>query len=194
MNRTLTGPVSHELVVKNSRFIARAAPCNDEAEALAFIEQVSDAGASHNCWAFRVGERYRFHDDGEPGGTAGRPILQAIEGQDMDRVVVVVTRHFGGIKLGTGGLARAYGGAASAALRDAATEPVIRRIRLCARLPFEHVGAAHRVLDAHAAEKLDETYDADGIELVVSVPEGDREAFTSTLRDLARGEVTIRRI
>ncbi|MFW5927013.1 MAG: IMPACT family protein, partial [Wenzhouxiangella sp.] len=167
MSRTLTDEAEHEDVVRNSRFIARAAPCRDEAGAMAFIERVSDPAATHNCWAWKAGERYRFNDDGEPGGTAGRPILQAIEGRDMDFVVVVVTRHFGGIKLGTGGLARAYGGTAAEVLRTAPSEPIVRRIRLRARLPFEHIGAAHQAMEAHAVEKIDERYDAGGIELVM---------------------------
>src|SRR3546814_18000784 len=75
--------------------------------------------ATHNCWAWRIGDDYRSNDDGEPAGTAGRPILAAIDGQGMDRVVVVVTRWFGGIKLGAGGLVRAYGGTAAECLRRA---------------------------------------------------------------------------
>ena len=73
--------------------------------------------ATHHCWAYRIGPAYRFGDDGEPGGTAGAPILRAIEGQGVDRVMVVVVRFYGGVKLGTGGLARAYGGTAAECLR-----------------------------------------------------------------------------
>src|SRR5699024_6278844 len=112
MNYRLIEPVTHEAEIKKSRFIARAAPVDDEAAALAFIERVIDPAANQNCWARLIGDSYRFDDAGEPGGTAGRPILQAIENQGYDRTVVVVTRFFGGIKLGTGGLARAYGGTA----------------------------------------------------------------------------------
>lgn len=194
MSRTLTEEVTHEEVVRNSRFIAHAAPCRDEGEAQAFIERISDPAANHNCWAFKAGDRYRFNDDGEPGGTAGRPILQAIEGRDMDFVVVVVTRHFGGIKLGTGGLARAYGGTAAEVLRTAPSKPIVQRVRLRARLPFEHIGAAHQAMEAHHVEKIDETYNPEGVELIVTLPEGNREAFTTTLRDLASGDVTVRRI
>ena len=92
----------------------RAGGRRDEAQA--FIAAHRDASAGHNCWAWKCGAQYRFSDDGEPGGSAGRPILAAIEGQDMDCVAVLVSRWFGGIKLGTGGLARAWrrrGGACS---------------------------------------------------------------------------------
>ncbi|MEW5318724.1 MAG: hypothetical protein WDW38_009920 [Sanguina aurantia] len=92
--------------IRKSRFIAQAAAVTSPGAALAFVHEASDGDATHNGWAYRLGQDYRFNDDGEPGGTAGRPILQAIEGQAMDGVVVVVTRWYGGIKLGAGGLVR----------------------------------------------------------------------------------------
>ena len=105
--------------VRKSRFLAVAGPVRDENEAKAFIAAHSDRAATHNCSAWRIGQAYRFDDDGEPGGTAGKPILQAIDGQNLDRVAVVVIRWFGGILLGGGGLVRAYGGAAAQCLREA---------------------------------------------------------------------------
>src|SRR5690554_5737241 len=102
MSRRLIAPVSHEAEIKKSRFIAHAAAAGDEQTAKDFIAQVSEPAATHNCWAWLIGDSYRFDDDGEPGGTAGRPILQAIESQGFDQTVVVVIRYFGGIKLGTG--------------------------------------------------------------------------------------------
>lgn len=104
--------------VKKSRFIALAGSVDTEAAAKEFLTRHADPTASHNCWAWRIGQAYRFSDDGEPSGTAGKPILQAIDGQAFDRVVVVVTRWFGGVLLGSGGLVRAYGGAAAMALRS----------------------------------------------------------------------------
>ena len=109
---TLAAPASHALEIKHSRFLAQACPINSAAEALAFFDAVSTPDATHNCWAYRYGNEYRSSDDGEPAGTAGRPILAAIDGQGYDRVAVVVTRWYGGIKLGAGGLVRAYGGTA----------------------------------------------------------------------------------
>ncbi len=194
MSRTLTREVVHENEVKRSRFIARAAPAVDENEARAFLERIGDPGATHNCWAFRAGDQYRFDDDGEPGGTAGMPILQAIEGQDFDRVVGVVTRYFGGTKLGTGGLARAYGGTAAEALRTADSRPLVRKVRLRLALPFEYINAAHQAMESHAADKLDESFDSNGVTLVVSLPQANRQAFADHLRDLARGQARIARI
>ncbi|QOC23686.1 YigZ family protein [Wenzhouxiangella sp. AB-CW3] len=194
MSRTLTGEVVHEIEVKRSRFIARAAPVANEDEARAFLERIGDPGATHNCWAFKAGDQYRFDDDGEPGGTAGMPILQAIEGQDFDRVMVVVTRYFGGTKLGTGGLARAYGASAAEALRSADSSPLVQKIRLRVSLPFDCINAAHQALETHTAEKLDETFDSNGVTLVVTLPTNHRQAFTNQLRDLTRGQARIARI
>jgi len=111
MSDTLAAPASHAIEVKHSRFLAQAAPVQTSAQALAFLEEIARTPATHHCWAWRIGGDYRSSDDGEPAGTAGRPILAAIDGQGFDRVMVVVTRWYGGVKLGAGGLVRAYGGA-----------------------------------------------------------------------------------
>ncbi|MHC1480436.1 IMPACT family protein [Frateuria aurantia] len=110
--------------IKKSRFLALARPISSADAALAMIKSLHRSDARHHCWAYRHGEDYRFSDDGEPGGTAGRPILQAIDGRQADQLVVVVIRWFGGIKLGTGGLVRAYGGTAAECLREARYQPV----------------------------------------------------------------------
>src|SRR5690554_2098519 len=114
---TLAAPASHGIEVRHSRFLARATAVAGADEAMAWLQAVSVPDATHNCWAWRIGDDYRSSDDGEPAGTAGRPILAAIDGQGFDRVAVVVTRWYGGIKLGAGGLVRAYGGAAAECLR-----------------------------------------------------------------------------
>lgn len=194
MSYRLTAPVTLESEIKKSRFIAHAAPVDDEAQARAFIERIGDPAANHNCWAWLIGQNYRFDDDGEPGGTAGRPILQAIESQGYDRTVVVVTRFFGGTKLGTGGLARAYGGTANEALRSAERAPIVPKVRLRLSLPFEFVDAAHHALAAFDGDKLDEEYTSDGASLIVTVPAASRAAFADHLRDLAKGQVRVARI
>lgn len=121
----LAGVASFRQEIKKSRFLAQAAPIADEGEAREFLAQHSDPSANHNCWAWRIGQSYRFSDDGEPSGTAGKPILQAIDGQGLDRTVVVVTRWFGGVLLGSGGLIRAYGGTAASCLREAPKLPLV---------------------------------------------------------------------
>ena len=117
--RTLARTARIELEVKRSRFVAHAGRVDDPEAAAAFLESIADPAATHNCWAWRIDAAYRFSDDGEPASTAGKPIHAALEGKDVDHAMVVVTRYFGGIKLGAGGLVRAYGGAASRAV-DAA--------------------------------------------------------------------------
>jgi uncharacterized YigZ family protein len=134
---TLTAPASWRQDIKKSRFVASAAPIASEDDAKRFLAESADADAGHNCWAWRIGQSYRFNDDGEPSGTAGKPILQAIDGQSLDGVVVNVSRWFGGILLGSGGLVRAYGGTAAQCLRNAEKTQVIEMTTLIIAAPFE---------------------------------------------------------
>ncbi|UPG91969.1 IMPACT family protein [Luteibacter aegosomaticola] len=187
---TLAAPFRHEEEIKKSRFIAQAAPVTAPADALAFFQSVGDPGATHNCWAYRIGDAYRFNDDGEPGGTAGRPILAAIDGQGCDRVAVVVTRWYGGIKLGAGGLVRAYGGSAAECLRLAPRVPIIATGQLTLRVDFADlalVTARIRELDGTIDE---EHFLADGATLIVSAPVDQLNAITVRLVDATRGRTT----
>lgn len=188
---TLARPVSHTLDVKHSRFIAHATPIDGAAAALSFLQEVAVADATHNCWAYRYGQDYRSSDDGEPAGTAGRPILAAIDGQGFDRVMVVVIRWYGGIKLGAGGLVRAYGGTAAECLRTAPRLPLIAMARLRLQAGFEDLGIVHAVLPAHAAEKRDEQFDADGLRLQVELPADQVDALKTRLRDATRDRIRI---
>ncbi len=192
MTRTLTAQACLEAEIKRSRFIAHAIPCRDEQQAREFLQVLKDPSANHHCWAWKSGQQYRFDDDGEPGGTAGRPILQAIEGQDMDQVAVVVIRHFGGIKLGTGGLARAYGGTAAECLRTADSKPIIHTSIVACRVPFEAIALVHQLIDRHQAVKLAETYSSDGIELTVELPSSELNTWRNGLRDATAGAAEIR--
>ncbi|MDQ3398730.1 MAG: YigZ family protein, partial [Deinococcota bacterium] len=107
---TVAGPGQHEEIIKGSRFLGFVAQVDSVEEALAFVEGVRERyrGASHHPWAYMLSPEYRFSDDGEPGGTAGRPMLEVLQRRELDRVIAVVTRYFGGTKLGAGGLVRAY--------------------------------------------------------------------------------------
>ncbi|GIX24979.1 MAG: hypothetical protein KatS3mg122_2210 [Caldimonas sp.] len=185
---TLAAPAEALLEVKKSRHLARAAPVCSPEEALAFIAKVSDPAATHNCWAYRIGQTYRFSDDGEPAGTAGRPILAAIDGQRLDGVVVVVTRWFGGIKLGAGGLVRAYGAVAAEALRQAARKPLATLRRLRVEANFAHAQILHALAVASGAAKLGEHFDTNGLYLVLSLPEDAVPGFEARLRDATRGQ------
>ena len=186
MTDTLAGPADFLLEVKHSRFLAQAGPVDSAEAAHAFMATVADPTATHNCWAWRVGDQYRSSDDGEPAGTAGRPILAAIDGQGYDRVAVVVTRWFGGIKLGAGGLVRAYGGAAAECLRRARRLPLVAMRTVALQAGFDDIGAVHAVLAAVGAEKRDERYEADGLHLEVTVAESQLDALRVQLRDATR--------
>ncbi len=188
---TLSRPHCFEEEIKRSRFIARAARLDDPEEAPLHLESLSEPEASHNCWAWKVGSTYRFSDDGEPGGTAGRPILSAIERQGLDHVLVVVTRYFGGTKLGAGGLVRAYGGAAARCLREAQHREVLPRVRLLVSVPFEHTGAIYDHLERHDATKQSEDWDEDGLRMVIDVVEAELPTLEQALRDATRGAVQI---
>ena len=185
---TLAAETSFAEDIRKSRFLARAAPVESPEAALAFLARVAERNATHNCWAYRIGAQYRFNDDGEPGGTAGKPILQAIDGQGFDRVAVVVTRWFGGIKLGAGGLVRAYGGCAAECLRAAPRVPIVARIRVRVRCDFQAAAALQARLAALDAIKLDERFDESGAELLIELAQAHLEALAALVRDLTRGK------
>ena len=191
---TLAQPCRHQEEIRKSRFLALAAPVESAEQALAFVREVGDPTATHNCWAYRIGQDYRFNDDGEPGGTAGRPILQAIEGQEMDRVVVVVTRWFGGIKLGAGGLVRAYGGTAAECLRRAERVPIVAMARLGLRCDFAELALLKARLKDLQAEVEHETFGADGVELQLRLPDSRVAEACLRISDISRGRSDARRL
>lgn len=186
---TLATAATHAIEVRHSRFIAHAVPVANVDDALHALADVSAADATHNCWAWRIGGEYRSNDDGEPAGTAGRPILAAIDGQGIDEVIVVVTRWFGGIKLGAGGLVRAYGGAAAECLRRAERRPLVAISEVVLHVPFEDLGTAHAALVAVSAEKTAETFDACGARLALRLPSDNVDALKLRLRDATRNRV-----
>jgi len=191
---TLAAPYSFEETIKRSRFLAHAAPVGSAADAMAFLDAVADPAATHNCWAWRIEPEYRFSDDGEPGGTAGRPLLGAVEARDLDRVMVVVTRYFGGIKLGAGGLARAYAGTAAKCLGRAALVPVVRKSACSLEAGFEHSDAVYRTLGQFRVEVLDERFGPQGLQLRLSVADDDLAALGRALQDCSRGQAALQRL
>ncbi|MHB1057154.1 MAG: IMPACT family protein [Rhodanobacter sp.] len=191
---TLAQPCRHQEEIKKSRFLALAAPAETAEQALAFVRESGDPAATHNCWAYRIGQDYRFNDDGEPGGTAGRPILQAIEGQDMDRVAVVVTRWYGGIKLGAGGLARAYGGTAAECLRRAERVPIVPMATLALSCGFADLALLKARLHELDASILLETFTGQGADLQLALPAARVDEAAIRIADLTRGEGVATRI
>lgn len=191
---TLATVFQHSEDIKKSRFLAQAAPAQTPAQALEFVRQVSDLAATHNCWAYRIGQDYRFNDDGEPGGTAGRPILQAIEGQGIDRAVVVVTRWYGGIKLGAGGLVRAYGGTAAECLRLADRTPIVAMARLGLTCDFGELTLLKARLRELDADIVDEQFGADGATLEIQLPEHRVTEAQARVTGISRGRHAARRL
>jgi len=188
---TLARPATFAVEIRHSRFVAHAAAVDSPAQALREIAARSTDDAGHHCWAYRVGADYRTHDDGEPAGTAGRPILAAIDGQGCDRVVVVVARWFGGVKLGAGGLVRAYGGTAAECLRTAERVPLVALVDIDVHAAFDDLGHVHAAAAAFAAEKHAAAFDASGARLRLRVPADTLAALKSRLRDATRDRIRI---
>jgi uncharacterized YigZ family protein len=185
--QTLVAAFQHSVDIKKSRFLAQASPVETSQQALAYVQRVSDPSATHNCWAYRIGQDYRFNDDGEPGGTAGRPILQAIEGQGIDRAGVVVTRWYGGIKLGAGGLARAYGGTAAECLRLAERVPIVMMARLGVHCDFADLALMKARLKEIGTEFEQENFDATGVTLQLRLPQDQIAEAKARIVDISRG-------
>ncbi len=190
---TLAGEHRHSAVVENSEFLAFAMRADTPQEALAYLETVRARypDATHHCWAYQIGPEYRFNDDGEPGGTAGAPMLRAIGGQGLDHVVTVVVRYYGGVKLGTGGLVRAYGGTAAECLRTAPRLEVRPRQPLRVHVPFAHLSALYHLLETFDVARGEEEYTVAGMEMTLGVFPEEVQAFASALADATRGEAAV---
>lgn len=188
---TLKTPASFEDHIKKSRFIAHAARVTTQGESLDFYESVADPEATHNCWAWRINFQVRSSDDGEPGGTAGRPMLNVIDRRHLENTMVVVTRYFGGIKLGVGGLVRAYSGTTARCLDRAGVIELFPMAEYVIKAGFEWASSVHIMLDQFSAEKLEENYDDQGLVLTIRCRETDYGKLASGLRDASRGQVQI---
>ena len=193
--RTLAGPGSAELVIKRSRFIGHAAPLRDEAEARAVLADVQKqhAEASHHCYAYVLGrhdETQRASDAGEPAGTAGRPILETIKKEGLKNTLVVVTRYFGGVLLGAGGLTRAYGQSATAAIQAAGVVRLLPHLTYAIAVDYSWQGTLLYDLEAQALRVVGVDY-AEGVTVRVLVPQGRAAEFEARLRDLTNGQATL---
>lgn len=191
---TISGKVSHEIdKIKGSRFICDAFRVTTPHDAEARLTEIRtrEPSATHHCWAYRIDEdTFRWSDDGEPGGTAGAPILRQIDGRDLRQVLVVVTRYYGGTKLGTGGLIRAYGDAASEGLDQATNIEEIEQETLELRFGYNDTAAAMQTLHQYDADIVAHEYGAD-TRLTIHVRKRDSDALKSAfVENLAgRGEV-----
>ena len=178
-----------ELREKGSRFLAVIEAAADEAEAPAAREALArgQQGATHVCWAMRLGwpPRERFSDAGEPAGTAGAPMLSVLRGAGLSDVLAVVVRWFGGVKLGKGGLARAYAAAVRAALAELPIQVRVPSVRLALSAPLDRIGAVKRLVHPPEVELESEDYGALGTaEIVLRVEEGRRASLEEALAGL----------
>jgi uncharacterized YigZ family protein len=193
---TITAPFSIEPPpTKKSRFVADAAPVCSVAEAKAFIEsvQAKHPDAGHHCYAWRLqagDSGWRVSDDGEPSGTAGMPILARIDGQGLRCIAVVVTRWFGGTKLGKGGLIRAYGGATSALLQGASLVEVRETLPLRVRFDYADQGTVQSVLRSMGLEAEATAY-GEQVVLSLAVPVEDIVGFNAKVMDCTAGRAVI---
>lgn len=179
------------LEIRKSRFIGCVEPIRDRAAAQQRVDQLraEHPGAAHVCWALMAGGHSAAVDDGEPSGTAGRPMLEVLRHQELDGVLATVVRYFGGTKLGAGGLVRAYTDAIAQALQQAERIAVVRQRRLCCHLPFAQESLARRLLEQLQGELLD-TQHSDSVQLEAQLTADAAEEFIAQLQTASRGELT----
>lgn len=186
-----------EISEKKSRFIATVMPVKNQEEVDAFINDLKKEywNASHNCYAYQIGERdeiQRFSDDGEPQGTAGKPILEVLKGEELRDTAIVVTRYFGGTLLGTGGLVRAYGRSAKEGVLAAGIIERILMRRYTITIPYTLVGKIQYLLAESGYITEDESY-TDEVNLHVLVEEDECEVFEKQMIEHTSAEAIIRK-
>jgi len=189
--RTLGQFRSAEIVIKRSRFIGWGSPVETEEEALAVLNRIrtEHPQATHHCYAYRVGlgtETIRFSDDGEPGGTAGRPILEVLQREDLRNALIVVTRYFGGTLLGAAGLVRAYTQAAKLAVDACGVVRQMPHARIKVVLDYEWVGKVQHWLQQEGAILENTEYGAQAA-FQFLVPQSRAEHVRETLQEMTNG-------
>ncbi|WP_250451082.1 YigZ family protein [Caballeronia sp. ATUFL_M2_KS44] len=189
---TLASPVSAEIDVRKSRFIALALPVPDRDAAMRELDRLrtEHPSATHVCWALLAGGQSGMSDDGEPSGTAGRPILEVLRHHEVDGVLAAVVRYYGGIKLGAGGLVRAYTDAIATAMQSAERVERIERGLLNVDIDYADEARVRRWIEQHDAELVESAYSMT-VRLVVRMPAAARESAAAELRDLTNGRAII---
>ena len=185
----IAAPVSHEVLIKKSRFIGCVQAVTGRAHAQEVVAQLwqQHPSAAHVCWALMAGGQSAAVDDGEPGGTAGRPMLEVLRHHNLDGVLATVVRYFGGVKLGAGGLVRAYTDAIAGALAQADTIERVATSRVQVHMAFEFEGTARRLatkLDAVVAT----SHDSSGVHFQVELAHNKLQDFVTQLTNLTSGQ------
>jgi uncharacterized YigZ family protein len=191
VSHTLSASVSSELEIRKSRFIAYAIPVADRDAAMQELRHLRDKhpSATHVCWALLAGGHSGMSDDGEPSGTAGRPILEVVRHHDLDGVLAAVVRYYGGVKLGAGGLVRAYTDAIASALKHAERIERIAQARLTVEVGYADEARVRRWMEQERVALVSSAYDI-GVRLVMQLPVTALDSARETLRDLTLGKAT----
>lgn len=191
MSLTLEAAADSELTIQKSRFLGRVEPVADRREAQARVAArwAGHPGASHVCWALLAGGQSAAVDDGEPGGTAGRPMLEVLRHHELDGVLASVVRYYGGIKLGAGGLVRAYTDAVVQALATARKVPRRRWSAWRCALPYALEGAVRRQLAGAGARGLQVEHGPEAVTMAFELPEDEAPALRQRLLDLGQGRL-----
>ncbi len=182
----------HQTKIKASRFIADLYPVKTEDEIQSYLSMVKkrEYTANHHCFAWRLGvsdeEVWRVSDDGEPAGTAGMPIYHVLVGANTTNVLAIVTRYFGGTKLGKGGLMRAYGGVVQDALPLIKRRAFIPRVSLECHCDFEHANLVYRLIETHNAQLLEQDY-SDNVTIRLRIKRDLADKFSWDLHELSNG-------
>jgi uncharacterized YigZ family protein len=187
---TIEEQVRAEIKIKSSKFIATAIPISSKEDAMEILGTIRTEfyDATHNCYSYRIGStgmEFRYSDDGEPNSSAGKPILFAIKKFDLTDILVVVTRYFGGTKLGVGGLARAYGDATEAVLEIAKKKEVFITKLVRIYSTYEDINAVKQLV-LKTAKAYDEYYH-DSIEILASIPITKIDSFVATITEITAG-------
>ncbi len=188
---SLDSACKFEETIKKSRFIAYAHPLIHLKDAQSLVQTLSLTTASHNCWAYRFEASYRFCDDGEPASTAGKPIFSAIEQHGIDKVLIIVSRYYGGIKLGTGGLARAYGGTASKCFDRAKKIEIFISESIKLQIPHKFTHQLYGLLSQFDLSPLSKIQDETTLVMTLTIKSADKRLFTRQLFDATSGKARI---
>lgn len=192
MPYSLAAPVFSESLIKKSRFIACVESVPDRNAAQQKVAQLwqQHPAASHVCWALMAGGQSAAVDDGEPSGTAGRPMLDVLRHQELEGVLATVVRYYGGTPLGAGGLVRAYTGVVADALRGAEKIPLIRLVSLRCQAPYAQEGLVRRMIE-QAGASLVSVQHAALVEFLISLPANQAGAFAVSLNESGQGRVSV---
>ncbi len=187
---TVAAPLHSELLIRKSRFIGCVRPVADRAAAQVEVDALHAAhpGAAHVCWALMAGGQSAANDDGEPGGTAGRPMLEVLRHQQLEGVLATVVRYFGGVKLGAGGLVRAYTDSIAQALLGAALVPLVAQRRLRCAVPYALEGLVRRELAA-AGAVLEAVRHDSVVHFDFALPAPAAHLFVVRVGDAAQGRI-----